>query len=180
MILSPHWSKHLLSRAPNRLAGRLVFTQPRTTSFAEYATMWQEFAWIWIMNSTQSLTNTSQLARNFFVRMLLNQPVTKGKKWIPSYELTNFLLCPYPPSQKSTPQCCLAWALFTGLLKNTTTHGLVSHVNYMKSLQGVNCIVLMSPPPVPGLHWIKQYTRREKGHKNPISREIFYLFHWFF
>ena len=34
--------------------------------------------------------------------------------------IPHIYLCPYPPSQKNTPQCCLAWALFTGLLKNTS------------------------------------------------------------
>ena len=87
--------KHLLLlRALNHLAGQQVFTQwYRTTSLVENFTIWHELSWMWIRNSSKSLTNTSQLARKFLLRTLLNQPITKREKLTPSHELTNFLLC---------------------------------------------------------------------------------------
>ena len=33
----------------------------------------------------------------------------------------SFFYAPFPPSRGDTPHCCLAWALFTGLLSNTST-----------------------------------------------------------
>ena len=74
--------------------GTFVFTHwYRTTSLVENFTICHELSWMWIRNSSKSLTNTSQLGRKFLLRTLLNQPITKWEKIIPSHELTNFLLC---------------------------------------------------------------------------------------